>query len=309
MNNLVFKRILTIALSFCAVMNAQDKVDAIEAARQAKAAAEKAASDAEAATAAAIEQAAEKAAKEARDKIKKEKEEEIARKAAEKQAAEEAELDAAASAAAEQAKRKMAEELGLEYTETSSNTGNADDDTQEIDQNQETVVEGSESVNVKENSGFNIGISGSYGFLQGNFFESVPAGVSLVISTPYGFNLGGLNLGLSGTLGAYPAEHNDDGALTPIVAGLGANLTIASLVFTEGHIGLVGDALGGRGFAGISLEKLMSKSLNLPFNVLLGSEVFFSTLMKEGVGDVNEDGTGGSPTWWGGLGIRLDYNL
>lgn len=286
-------------------VHAQDKVDAIEAARQAKAAAEKAASDAEAATAAAIEQAAEKAAKSARDKIKKEKEEELARKLAEKQAAEDAELDAAANAAAEAAKRKMAEELGLEYTEKNETSLDSSVDTEsQVSDEMDT-----EGLDVKESSGFNIGLSGSYGFLQGNFFESVPAGVSFVISTPYGFNLGGLRLGLSGTLGAYPAEHNDDGNLTPIVAGVGANLTIASLVFTEGHVGLVGDALGGRGFAGVSLEKIMNKSLNLPFNVLLGSEVFFSTLMKEGIGDVNEDGTGGSPTWWGGLGIRLDYSL
>jgi hypothetical protein len=301
------KRSLLVVSLLISGITAQDKVDAIEAARQAKAAAEKAAADAEAATDAAIEQAAKNAAQGARDKIRQAKIDEEERKLAEAKAAEEAELDAAASAAAEAAKRKMAEELGLEYTAPGTNASVSDEETSNIVSNDEVI--NVEEVSIKEDSGFNIGVSGSYGFLQGNFFETVPAGVSLVISTPYGFNLSGLNLGLSGTIGAYPSKHNDDGTLTPIVVGLGANLTIASLVFTEGHIGLVGDAFGGRGFAGISLEKLMSKSLNLPFNVLLGSEVFFSTLLKEGIGDVNEDGSGGSPTWWGGLGIRLDYNL
>ena len=62
-------------------VNAQD-VDAIELARQAKAAAEKAAADAASATEAAIEQAATKAAKEARENAKRKKQEDAARKKA-----------------------------------------------------------------------------------------------------------------------------------------------------------------------------------------------------------------------------------
>ena len=66
--------------------------------------------------------------------------------------------------------------------------------------------------------------------------------------------------------------------------------------------------MGARGFAGISLEKL-SKNVNLPFNLLIGAEMFLSTLMKEGVGSVDSDGSGGSGTYWGGLAFRIDYNL
>ena len=114
--NVLLRIFVSLPLLFAAV-NAQDGVDAIEKARQAKEAADKAAAEAAAATEAAIEAAAAKAAKAAREEAKKKKEEEEARKIAEAKAAEEAELDAAASAAAEEAKRKMAAELGLEYEE------------------------------------------------------------------------------------------------------------------------------------------------------------------------------------------------
>ena len=77
---------LTMLLS---VVAAQENVDAIETARQAKEAADKAAAEAAAATSAAIEAAAAKAAKEARSEAKRKKEEEEARKIAEAKAAEE----------------------------------------------------------------------------------------------------------------------------------------------------------------------------------------------------------------------------
>ena len=53
----------------------------------------------------------------------------------------------------------------------------------------------------------------------------------------------------------------------------------------------------------------MKKGLNLPFNVLVGGEGFLSMLMKEGIGSLNDDGTGGSASYWGGLAFRIDYNL
>ena len=282
---------------------AQQETDAIEKARQAKEAAEKAAAEAAAATEAAIEQAAQKAASEARTEAKRKKEEEEARRLAEEQAAEEAELDAAAAKAAEEAKRKMAAELGLEYEEP-TNTDKQKELTN--DEPEETVAE---EVVANESSGYNLGFSGSLGFIQGNFFENIPTGGSLVLTTPWGFDLGGLRLGLSATLGAYPAKHNSGESFTPLALGVGGNLALAEFIFTEGHLGLVGDAMGARGFAGVSLERLMKKGLDLPFNVLIGAEGFLSTLMKEGVGSVNDDGTGGSGTYWGGFAFRIDYNL
>ena len=304
----LFKFFIALPLAFM-VVAAQTDTDAIEKARQAKEAAEKAAAEAAAATEAAIEQAAQKAAAEAREEAKRKKEEDEARKLAEKKAAEEAELDAAAARAAEEAKRKMAAELGLEYEE-STNADKQKDLTNETSESEaeaeETVAE---EIVAKEPSGYNLGFSGSLGFIQGNFFENIPLGGSIVLSTPWGFDLGGLRLGLSATLGAYPAKHNSGESFTPLAVGVGGNLTLAQFIFTEGHLGLVGDAMGARGFAGVSLERLMNKGLDLPFNVLIGAEGFLSTLMKEGIGSVNNDGTGGSGTYWGGFAFRVDYNL
>ena len=161
----------------------------------------------------------------------------------------------------------------------------------------------------KELLGYNVGLSGSAGFIQGGFFDNIPTGGSLVISTPWGFNVSGIRFGISATLGAYPAKHNSGESFTPLALGIGGNLTLAQFVFVEGHLGRVGDSMGARGFAGVSLERLMKRGLDLPFNVLVGAEGFLSTLMKEGVGSLDSDGTGGSASYWGGLAFRLDYNF
>ena len=93
------------------------------------------------------------------------------------------------------------------------------------------------------------------------------------------------------------AEDDDGGGtFNPSFAGLGGNLTVANFVFVEGHVGSVGEGTGFRGFAGVTLERLMKNSLNLPFNLLVGSEAFYSTDMA-GVG--NSSG-------WAALGVRLD---
>ena len=227
-----------------AVVNAQDGVDAIEKARQAKEAADKAAAEAAAATEAAIEAAAAKAAKAAREDAKKKKEEEEARKIAEAKAAEEAELDAAASAAAEEAKRKMAAELGLEINDPEVEQAVAEIP---LAQNGDET----ESVEAKESSGYNLGFSGSAGFVKGAFFDNVPTGASLVLTTPMGFNLGSLKFVVSATIGAYPATHSSGEEFTPLAVGLGGNLTLADLVFAEATEFIVAPAVFFHPFAGL----------------------------------------------------------
>ncbi len=298
-----------ILLSFAmlsTVVIAQENVDAIEKARQAKEAADKAAAEAAAATSAAIEAAATKAAKEARSEAKRKKEEEEARKIAEAQAAEEAELDAAASAAAEEAKRKMAAELGLEI----------DDPEVEEAISNDTVggEEEADEVVAKEALGWNVGATASVGLISGSSFTSVPLGGTFVLTTPVGFDVGPFNYTLSvafgGYQGKYESEQDSDYSLpeggnhwidefNPSFFGLGGNLTLANLVFVEGHLGVVGEGSGLRGFAGVTLERLMKNSLNLPFNLLVGSEVFYSSDIA-GIG--NSSG-------WASLGLRLDYGF
>ena len=288
----ILTKFLVAMLMTTSMVLAQDEqdVDAIEKARQAKEAAEKAAAEASAATEAAIEAAAQKAAKEAREDAKRKKEEEEARKLAEAKAAEEAELDAAATAAAEEAKRKMAEELGLEYE--GPDTKVVDSDTTVSDTTSEEFV-------AKEPLGINIGVTGSVGFVNGEYLTNTPTGGSLVITTPYGFKLGAFDFQVSVALGSYSGE-SSIGTFSPLVAGVGGNLTLAKFIFYEGHVGLVGAGLGGRGFGGVSLERLLKKGLNLPFNVLVGGEGFISTQPDENAEEAS---------YWGGLGIRLDYNF
>ena len=307
------KRYFTrVALSFAmllSIVSAQENVDAIEKARQAKEAADKAAAEAAAATSAAIEAAAAKAAKEAREEAKRKKEEEEARKIAEAKAAEEAELDAAAAAAAEEAKRKMAAELGLEVDDPEVEEAVSESTVGE------EVEEEAEEVVAREALGWNVGAAASVGLLSGATFTSVPTGGTIVIQTPVGFKVGPFEYNVSLALGQYSGkyESSEDGDVTladgqqhwtiefdPGFVGLGGNLTLANLVFAEGHIGSVGEGSGFRGFAGVTLEKLMKgSSLNLPFNLLIGSEAFYSTDMA-GVG--NSSG-------WAALGVRLDYSF
>ena len=293
--NLILRLFVSIPLLFTAV-NAQDGVDAIEKARQAKEAADKAAAEAAAATEAAIEAAAAKAAKAARADAKKKKEDEEARKAAEALAAEEAELDAAASAAAEEAKRKMAEELGLEVS--------ADEQAQA----EETTVAGevAEEVVAKENLGWNVGAAASVGLLKGETFSGdVPTGGTFVLSTPYGFKIGPLDYNFSIGFGSYSGgelfdeETQTSDEFNPTFVGIGGNLTLAEFIFAEGHVGTVGEGTGFRGFAGVTLERLLKNNMNLPVNVLIGSEAFLSTDLA---GNGNTSG-------WASLGVRLDLTF
>ncbi len=306
MTQRILKRILSVLLlmSFT-VLSAQD-ADPIETARQAKLAAEKAAANAEAATGAAIEAAASKAAAKARVDIIAGREAEKARKIAEKAAAEDAEIDKAAEAAAIVARRKLALELGLEIEEVPDSSVSAE------------VQTSDEMDNEKTSNGWTIGAAPSVGFLSGESFTSVPFGATAVITSPFTLNLGPLVYTVSFAIGAYAGEYDTekdenlseellstDGfthsvdKFTPVVAAVGGNITLFDLLFAEGHVGLVGRGPGIRGFTGISLERLLKKSLNLPFNLKLGSELFIS----------NDLAGYGNPSGWVSLGLKLDYSL
>ena len=170
----------------------------------------------------------------------------------------------------------------------------------------------SEEFVAKEPLGFSLGVTSSAGLISGAAFTSVPVGVSAVITTPYGFNIGALKYSISLVFGGYTGEYNsaddDDYELpeggvhwtdefSPTIVAIGGNLTLSNVVFTEGHVGLVGEGLGARGFAGVSLERLF-KNLSLPLNVLVGGEGFISSSVA-----------GESASYWGGTGIRLDFNF
>ena len=288
-------------------LNAQDQVDPLEAARLANSAAEKAQAEADAATEAAIQSAATKAATQARENaVQAKKDAEAkkiadaeaaeAKKLADAEAAEEAELDAVAKAAGDEARKKIAQELGLDDGSSEEEATAEETDSTEVEIAEET--DEVEELAVKEELGFSIGLAPSIGLVKGATFTNVPMGATLVITTPYGFKLGPLDFTISAAFGGYQGKH-EGLDFNPTVMGVGGNLTLANFVFAEGHAGIVGEGTGIRGFAGVSLEYLMKKGLGLPVNILVGGEGFISTDMA-GVGN---------SSYWGGLGVRLDYDF
>jgi hypothetical protein len=185
--------------------------------------------------------------------------------------------------------------------ETESTEAATEEATAEETESTETAAEEVEAVEemaVKEELGFSVGVAPSIGLVKGATFTNVPMGATLVITTPYGFKLGPLDFTLSAAFGGYKGEF-DGAAFDPSIMGVGGNLTLANFIFAEGHAGIVGEGTGIRGFAGVSLEYLMKKGLNLPVNILVGGEGFISTDMA-GVGN---------SSYWGGLGVRLDYDF
>ena len=174
-----------------------------------------------------------------------------------------------------------------------------------------TMEEEVEEVTASPLAGFSFGVAPSVGFISGETFTNVPVGATVVITTPYGFKMGPLDFTISAAFGGYAGEYDSEkdddfiGSAQPVekfnptIMGLGGNLTLAKLVFAEGHAGMVGSGPGVRGFAGVSLEYLMKKGLNLPVNILVGGEGFIS----------NEMSDGGNASGWGGLGVRLDYDF
>jgi len=301
-NKNYFTRYLVLILPLLFInLNAQEEVDALEAARLAKSAAEKAQAEADAATEAAIQAAAEKAASQAREDAVQAKKDAEAKKLADAKAAEEAELDALAKTAADEARKKIAQELGIdedsgEVEATAEEAESTEAAAEEVEIAEE--ADAVEELAVKEELGFSIGVAPSIGFVSGETFTNVPVGATLVITTPYGFKLGPLDFTISAAFGGYKGEFDGD-AFDPSIMGVGGNLTLANFVFAEGHAGIVGEGNGIRGFAGVSLEYLMKKGLNLPVNILIGGEGFLSTDMA-GVGN---------SSYWGGLGVRLDYDF
>ena len=98
--------------------------------------------------------------------------------------------------------------------------------------------------------------------------------------------------------GSYNGE-GDNEPLESVMYGIGGNLTLFNFLFYEGHVGIIGAGTGGRGFGGVSMERFF-KGLNLPFNMLIGAEGFLTTKADEKTGN---------STFWGGLGLRLDYSF
>ena len=156
-------------------------------------------------------------------------------------------------------------------------------------------------------NGYVVGAASSIGIISGETFTSIPVGGTFILITPFGFKLGSFSFNASLSLGMYKGNREylfwDDMIIieeyNPKLVGFGGNIILANIMFVENHVGLVGEGTGFRGFTGISLKKVMEEQLNLPFNLLVGYESFFSTDMI---------GTGNA-SYWGSISLRTDYTI
>ena len=158
-------------------------------------------------------------------------------------------------------------------------------------------------INAKQKVRINIGLTSSIGFFNGEYIVNTPVGGSLVINTPLGFSLdgeNGLTFSFSAVIGSYNGKVGKDEPLNALLYGVGGNATLFKMVFSETHVSQIGSGLGLRNFSGVSLERIMKKGLNLPVNVLIGGEGFLAT---------KADDNSENSTYWGGLGVRLDYSF
>jgi len=174
-------------------------------------------------------------------------------------------------------------------------------DNLELEDYRNNDLDSSNAMIVKLNplEGFNLGFTGSTGFINEEFNTNTLIGASIVVTTPYGLKLGTLDLQVSVAFGSYQGQ-TPNGNYNPTAIGVGGNLTLFEMLFYEGHVGIVGAGPGGRGFGGISLEKLMNKGLDLPVNILVGAEGFLSSKLDE---------TGDEASYWGSLGVRLEFSF
>ena len=129
-----------------------------------------------------------------------------------------------------------------------------------------------------------------FGLIKGTTFSTIPAGYTINIITPYGFDVGPLYYKISFALGHFEAVYNqitvdDIGVATgdtlfpvnPFYVGIGGDLNFFESIYSEGHIGMIGSGLGFRGFLGFDTGNLGSALGNdLDINLMIGSEFYLS---------------------------------
>ncbi|MFL2997161.1 MAG: hypothetical protein ACJZ1Q_00230 [Candidatus Neomarinimicrobiota bacterium] len=182
----------------------------------------------------------------------------------------------------------------------------------------------------KSKPGFSIGMSPSFGFISGEAFSKVPFGSTIVLTTPFGLKIGALDIVFSAAVGSFKGSYTPSSDVkvgeydpnfgnypttkySPSLIGIGYNFILSDVIFAEGHPSYIGKGFGYRGFIGLSFEKfiyslgfklkmkdrdLFSNNISMPFNILVGLEGFITS-------DIGY----GNASYWGGLGLRIDYNF
>jgi len=153
----------------------------------------------------------------------------------------------------------------------------------------------------------------SFGLIKGSTFSTIPAGYTINIITPYGFDVGPLYYNISFALGSFKAEYNsistDNIGITtgdtlttvnPFYIGIGGDLNFSESIYSEGHIGIIGSGFGFRGFLGFDTGNLGSNFGNdLDINLMIGSAFYLSSEITKG----------GNPSYWATISLRAIYSF
>ena len=59
----------------------------------------------------------------------------------------------------------------------------------------------------KKKKGFSIGLTSSLGLVSGSSFSNIPYGGTIILSTPYGFQIAGFQINFSAALGQYNGSY------------------------------------------------------------------------------------------------------
>ena len=152
-----------------------------------------------------------------------------------------------------------------------------------------------------------------FGLIKGSTFSTIPAGYTINIITPYGFDVGPFYYNISVALGSFKAEYNNIStnnigittgdtltAVKPFYIGIGGDLNFSESIYSEGHIGMIGSGLGFRGFLGFDTGNLGSTLGNdLDINLMIGSAFYLSSEITKG----------GNPSYWATISLRAIYSF
>ena len=152
-----------------------------------------------------------------------------------------------------------------------------------------------------------------FGLIKGSTFSTIPAGYTINIITPYGFDVGPLFYNISFAIGSFKAEYNtistDNIGITtgdtlttvnPYYIGIGGDLNFSESIYSEGHIGMIGSGFGFRGFLGFDTGNLGTTLGNdLDINLMIGSTFYLSSEITKG----------GNPSYWATISLRAIYSF
>ena len=150
-----------------------------------------------------------------------------------------------------------------------------------------------------------------FGVIKGTKFSTIPAGYTINVITPYGFDIGPFYYNISFAFGAFESEYRnivtDEIGITigdtllpinPYYIGIGGDINFFENLYTEGHIGKIESGFGFRGFLGFDTGNLGDLvGNNLDINIMIGSAFYISTEIV------------GNPSYWATLSLRLIYSF